>query len=59
VNLAFNTFIAHQTPNHGTLGPPAHVGECYGNVIFWTGTGPFPAADAWLAACPDTIIVTG
>ena len=50
---------ADQLPNHGSLAPPAGYSvACSGNTIVWLGDGPFPEADAWRAACPDTRIVT-
>jgi hypothetical protein len=50
---------ADQTPNHGSLAPPAgYRVECSGVTIVWLGDGPFPETAAWRAACPDTRIVT-
>jgi hypothetical protein len=50
---------ADQMPNHGSLGlPDGYDVECSGVTIVWLGTGPFPEAAAWRAACPDTRIVT-
>jgi hypothetical protein len=58
VSLTDNVFMARQTPNHGTLGPPTGPLVCSRNVIVWTGRGAFPDAAAWHARCPDTVITT-
>jgi hypothetical protein len=58
VVLTGNVLMASQPPNHGSLDPPPGPLVCSHNVIVWGGTGPFPAAAAWRARCPDTEITT-
>ena len=54
-----NVFRADQRPNHGSLGlPDGYAVTCSHNVIVWLGDGDFPERASWLAACPDTRIVT-
>ncbi|MGZ6898163.1 MAG: hypothetical protein ACXVJZ_12095 [Acidimicrobiia bacterium] len=57
--LRNDVFRADQLPNHGSLGlPDGYDVECSGNTIVWLGSGSFPEAASWRAACPDTRIVT-
>src|SRR5262249_51016042 len=56
--LRDSVFAADQLPNHQDLRPPPAV-TCSGNRVLWGGAGAFPETAEWLAACPDTVIVTG
>jgi Calx-beta domain. len=59
LSISNSIFRADQNTNHQSLNlPTGYPVTCSGNTVVWLGTGAFPGAASWLAACPDTVITT-